>query len=286
MGEQTKISWCDSTLNIWVGCEKIGAGCKLCYASDWAKRYGRDFSKRTLTTVANRTQPFKWNAGHEDFWKAHKRRRRVFVNSLADVFDNKAPQEWRESLWRTIRMTPFIDYLILTKRIGNAPRMLPADFNGMTYPNVWLGISVCIQEDLDRDLKKLLDIHAAIHFISAEPLTMRVVIPAREAMHKVTSTKQYVDWLICGGESGHKARRLEPLAACYLMRQCEMQRIEFWMKQGSQTVEWGKNFRDMESWPAELRKQFYPISDAEAWYSDMMRRSNGKLPESTQLELY
>ena len=79
---------------------------------------------RKHTSAANWNLPRRWNAGHAEFFAKHGRRRRVFCASLADVFDNKADQAWREELWTLIRETPNLDWLLLTKRIGNAIDMI------------------------------------------------------------------------------------------------------------------------------------------------------------------
>ena len=68
MSESTKIEWCDSTVNPWIGCQAVSPGCANCYAADWAKRYRRDFAQRTRTAPATWRQPVRWNAQHEDFF--------------------------------------------------------------------------------------------------------------------------------------------------------------------------------------------------------------------------
>ncbi|MDO9235969.1 MAG: phage Gp37/Gp68 family protein [Aquabacterium sp.] len=171
MSANTKIEWADHTLNPWIGCTPISPGCINCYAAAWAKRYGRDFSERTRTKTW--AAPLKWNAQHEAFHALHGRRQRVFCASLADVFDNEVDPQWRDDLWQLIWDTPNLDWLLLTKRIGNVGSMLPVEWgNGMIdyWPNVWIGATIVNQEEADRDIPKLLAVPAAKRFLSMEPL--------------------------------------------------------------------------------------------------------------------
>lgn len=156
------------TFNPWVGCTKVSPACDHCYAEAWAKRAGTPGlwdGERRRTRPENWRQPLKWD---EAARKAGARFR-VFCASLADMFDNAVPDEWREDLFRLILRTPNLDWLLLTKRIGNAERMLPADW-GDGYPNVWLGSTVANQEEAERDIPKLLRMPAAVRFLSCEPL--------------------------------------------------------------------------------------------------------------------
>src|SRR5690606_16680051 len=101
----------DHTLNWWTGCEHVSPACDGCYAESWAKRAGRDFAVRKLTGEAIRDLPFKWQGDYE--WRRiHGRRPRVFVNSLSDFFDNKVPNDWRESFFRTAKVTPNVIYML------------------------------------------------------------------------------------------------------------------------------------------------------------------------------
>jgi protein gp37 len=125
MAEKTGISWTDSTFNPWIGCTKIGPGCDHCYAEAlmdrrWHRVQWGSGQQRERTSAANWKQPLLWEREHEAFALMHGRRRRVFCASLADVFDNEAPPQWRGELWSLVKETPHLDWLILTKRIGNA----------------------------------------------------------------------------------------------------------------------------------------------------------------------
>jgi len=178
MGE-TSIEWADYTFNPWLGCTKVSPACDHCYAEAWAKRAGDPQlwqGARRRTTVEYWQQPFRWN----DKAKAEGVRRRVFCASLADVFDNVIDPQWRSDLFQLISSTEHLDWLLLTKRIGNAPHMMWHAMRdagirvlGMIpdyLPNVWLGATVANQEEADRDIPKLLRTPARARFLSCEPL--------------------------------------------------------------------------------------------------------------------
>jgi protein gp37 len=178
----------------------------------------------------------------------------VFCASLADVFDNAVPQEWRDDLWTLIAKTPHLDWLLLTKRIGNAGNMLPVpfDFERM-YPNVWIGATICNQEEADRDIPKLLDVPAAKRFLSIEPLLGPVDLtrlsPKLFAAKANALTGMWkwengpsktetpaLDWVIVGGESGPGARPMSPDWARALRDQCQAAGVPFMFKQWGEWV--------------------------------------------------
>jgi protein gp37 len=167
MGESTKIEWTDHTFNPWIGCQKVSPGCDHCYAEAMMdRRYRRvrwgPHGERLRTSDANWRQPLKWAR------QPGGRRPRVFCASLADVFDNKVPKEWRDNLWELIKETRQLDWMLLTKRPENIRKMLPKDW-GSGYPHVWLGTTTEDQQHYDHRWRILSDIPAAIRFISYEP---------------------------------------------------------------------------------------------------------------------
>lgn len=265
MAENTKIQWATHTWNFWCGCEPVSPACAHCYAEAWAKRAGRDFSERKLTTEANRRLPLKWQRDADAFEREHGHRQRVFVNSLADVFDNKVPQDWRDSLFAMIRQTPSLDYLLLTKRIGNAKHMLPADWDD-GYSNVWLGSTVVTQPEADRDIPKLLALPARVRFLSIEPMLGPIDLYGR--VH-ACPTHDYsggfcvqdcgdwrrIHWVIVGGESGSGARPLDPAWAYDVRDQCQVAGTAFFMKQlGGVRDKRG----DLADLPEHLRVREFP----------------------------
>jgi protein gp37 len=237
MAETTAIAWTDSSFNPWLGCQKISPGCDHCYAetSTPARTLGIVWgpnTRRHRTSAGNWRLPLRWNAEHVRFAAEHGRRRRVFCASLADVFDNRADPLWRAELWAMVRSTPHLDWLILTKRIGNVSAMLPADW-GSGYANVWLGISVVSQHEADRDVPRLLATPAAVRWLSMEPLLGPISLRAPRGLHG-----EALDWVVVGGESGPYAR---PMAADWvadIRAQCARLGIAFFFKQ------WGGTARD------------------------------------------
>lgn len=186
MSEKTNIEWCDSTFNPWIGCTKVSPACDHCYAerSTPARALGVNWgpgAPRHRTSVANWSLPKRWDAQHQAFFNLHGRRQRVFCASLADVFDNQVDPQWRADLFELIEATPNLDWLILTKRIGNAalmitnallkmPDLKSRDGQQWPWPNVWLGATITSQVEADRDIPKLMEVCAAKRFLSMEPL--------------------------------------------------------------------------------------------------------------------
>ena len=119
MAENSKIEWCHHTFNPWTGCTKIGPGCDHCYAEGWAKRSGivqwGPGAERRRTSEANWRQPVKWNAEAERLGVRY----RVFCASLADVFDNEVPADWRADLFDLIAKAVKLDGRGVTNRMGN-----------------------------------------------------------------------------------------------------------------------------------------------------------------------
>lgn len=247
MAENTGIEWATHTFNPWVGCTKVSPACDNCYAERWAERFGEDVwgagKQRRKTTTSNWNQPLKWARQARETGD----RPRVFCASLADVFDNEVPPHWRDELFELIRQTPELDWLLLTKRIGNAQAMLPDDW-GYGYPNVWLGATIVTQDEADRDVAKLLATPATVRFVSAEPLLGPIDFNAltdgpdnlnglsglRENPFGATVERRYgaaIDCVIVGGESGPNARPMAPQWVRDIRDQCVEAGSTFFFKQ-------------------------------------------------------
>jgi protein gp37 len=246
MAETTGISWTDATFNPWIGCAKVSPGCDHCYAevstpSRTMKIVWGPQEARKRTSAGNWNLPVRWNAAHANFFAQYGRRRRVFCASLADVFDNRADPQWREDLWTLVRATPHLDWLMLTKRIGNVAGLLPADW-GDGYPNVWLGISIVNQDEADRDVPKLLATPAHMRWLSMEPLLGPVSFDGMFAtVHNFrdrSNALECIDWVVVGGESGANARQIPSGAVESLHDQCEAVGVPFFFKQ------WGGTAKD------------------------------------------
>lgn len=279
---ETNIEWCDYSFNPWWGCAEVSPGCKFCYARSLAARLLPHHptlwdpnGERRFFGEEHWSGPLRWER------RAVKegRRFRVFCASMADVFDNHADlPPVREMLWDLIGKTPHLDWLLLTKRIGNAKAMLPADW-GTGYANVWLGSSIVNQPEADRDVIKLLNTPARIHFLSCEPLLDAIrltdlpippdaLLPTYGTSHgfrfnalqrdddRMFQPPAFPDWVICGGESGHHARPMQLEWARSLGRQCAEAGVAFFMKQGSQ-ANWPR-FKDFESFPDDIKVRQWP----------------------------
>lgn len=271
MAERSNIEWCDSTWNPWIGCTKISPACDHCYAE-------RDFDlrlhvvqwgagqARKRTGDDNWKKPGKWNAKpfyecevcglrtdnpmraqckgphrSQHMWKPA--RRRVFCASLADVFDNEVPVQWRRDLFDLIAATPNLDWLLLTKRIGNVRSLYGGAYLDSARPlpaNVWLGATICNQDEADRDIPKLLATPAAVRFLSVEPMLGPISFEGMFAnptrVNDGTNALEALDWVIVGGESGPRARPMHPEWARDLRDQCAAAGVPFLFKQWG---EWG-----------------------------------------------
>jgi protein gp37 len=219
MGEDSSISWTEHTFNPWVGCTKISPACDHCYAERDNKRYryvpGWGAGVPRHRTTASWENPPRWNRRAA----LTGVRPRVFCASLADIFDNEVDPSWRVDLWSLIRATPNIHWMLLTKRIGNAEKMLPPDW---PYPHVGLMATLENQEVFDRDWPKLARIPAAWRGISIEPMLSPILIGAARP-----------DWVIVGGESGPGHRELPVAWAQSVRDQCAALQIPFHFKQWS-----------------------------------------------------
>lgn len=236
------------SFNFWIGCTEIskaetgGGGCDNCYArmstpvrvlrSKGIETWGSG-AKRWLTSEANRRHPIQWNT----LAKKKGIRAKVFCSSLSDVFDNEVPIEWFLELLELIDATPYLDWLLLTKRIGNAVKRLTEALQatqsvymrgyierwlaGNPPVNVSLGATVVNQPEATRDIPKLQATPAVVRFLSIEPLLGEVNLPGLDGIH----------WVIVGGESGPKARPMHPKWVKGLRDQCEAAGVKFFFKQ-------------------------------------------------------
>lgn len=242
MGGQTSIEWTDHTFNPWIGCQAVSGACDHCYAETLVQRWGGDFSTRRRTAPLNWRQPLLWNRKAQ----AAGVRGRVFCASLADVFDNQVPPEWRYDLWDLIRVTPWLDWQLLTKRPMNILRMLPPDW-GLGWPNVWLGTTAEDQDQLALRAWSLALIPTAFRFLSYEPAlgpvnTRNVTNRLGTAWDSLSgrilqregaapAAVGAISWVICGGESGPRSRPMHPVWARSLRDQCAAAGVPFFFKQ-------------------------------------------------------
>lgn len=226
---------------------------------------------RRRTSEANWKLPLKWNRDAAREWVnytaavaagagypgAAPRRPRVFCASLADWLDQEVPIEWLADLLELIHLTPHLDWLLLTKRPQNwrgrlvaaSVRMLrdvgePEDeYSDEAYsfvkhwllgnrpPNVWIGTTVENQEMANQRIPDLLEIPAQVRFLSCEPLLGPVDLRHVRIGDNQWFPFQHLHWVICGGESGPKARPMHPDWARGLRDQCRAAEVPFLFKQ-------------------------------------------------------
>ena len=272
----TKIEWCDEVWNPVTGCTKVSAGCKNCYAERMAKRLGGRFGYPPAPDQFQVTlhpelldKPARW-----------RKPRRVFVNSMSDLFHPDVPDEFIWRIFETMtRGNRRHTYMILTKRPErmlswfnnfqerfwhyHAPDEPQREFVSALWPDpcLWLGVSVEDQKSANERLPILAQIPAAKRFVSCEPLLGPVdlaewISPCACGCDGHGS----IDWVIVGGESGPWARPMDLEWAESIVIQCQDVGIPVFVKQLGGYPD--KRNR-MEEWPEELRvRQWteYPTS--------------------------
>ena len=268
--KNSKIEWTDHTFNAWIGCTKVSPGCANCYAEALDHRFGHDSwgpgKPRRRTSAAYWKHPLAWNRDAEiaNPFNATQHRPRVFCASLADWLDDEVLTKWRADLLDLIRRTPNLDWQLLTKRPQNwrasmesirdsepgvVGQMAGWWLDGTPPGNVWLGTTVEDQQRADERIPQLLNIPARVRFLSCEPLLGPVVLRrrAKDRREIITAVcngelaeysrpvQHGIDWVICGGESGPKARPMHPDWARSLRDQCAAANVPFFFKQ------WGEH---------------------------------------------
>lgn len=342
MSDKSNIEWCDATWNPTRGCTKIAQGCKNCYAETFAERwrgvqghaYEHGFDPRTAPNQL--TLPLKW-----------KKPRRIFVDSMSDLFHEAFPFEYIAACFGVMAVTPWHTYQVLTKRprrageffawaaaeaerklsewrAGHPGRpakhgpqdlvvhaaqthdsfereaygrmdLIRADGERVTVPslhwptawplpNVWIGTSIAEQKDADTNIPHLLQVPAAVRFLSCEPLIgpvnfrwaswddlrpnprrMRQLPPVERdgrliagAMNELDGLRM-LDWVIVGGESGHGARPCNVEWIRSIVAQCKAAEVPVFVKQlGAQPVVRHHGWTDHDDpyvvgWPDDVR---------------------------------
>ena len=219
------IEWTESTWNPIAGCKIVSPGCSNCYAMRMAARLQAMGMAKYAGTTRKSGKRHVWtgkinvdlNALSAPL--AWKKPQRIFVNSMSDLFQEKADQRFIRQVWRVMEQAHWHTFQILTKR---PERMLDV-LSGPEFPtlaNVWLGTSVESEDYLNR-IDVLRRVPARVRFISFEPLIGPIVDPDLTDIH----------WAIVGGESGPCARSMEPWWVEELRDACQHQRVAFFFKQ-------------------------------------------------------
>jgi protein gp37 len=236
MSTGTAIEWTDATWNPTTGCHKVSPGCDHCYAATLAKRLkamgnpryqndGPDGPGFLLTLHEDKIEePLQW-----------REPRRVFVNSMSDLFHRDVPPHFVEGVFRTMKKCPRHQFQVLTKRPKRMQQVVSAfPVELRELPNVWLGVSIENDEYTWRaDYLRLTP--AAVRFLSLEPLLGP--LPSLNLSS--------IDWAIVGGESGANFRPIDPAWVRQLRDRCRAHRVAFFFKQwGGRTPKAGG--RDLE----------------------------------------
>lgn len=281
MGE-SKIEWTDATWNPVRGCTKVSPGCAHCYAETFAERfrgvkghaYEQGFDLRLVPEKLD--EPLTW-----------KKPRRVFVNSMSDLFQDGVSETFILRAFTVMEKCPQHTFQILTKRaermrdvVSWVGRKFVDNGDPWPMPNVWLGVSVENQHFADERIPLLLQTEAAIRFISAEPLLGPVNLRSvgtttcpdcRDALGVYAHGKPAprLDWVIVGGESGNQARPFDIAWARSIIKQCADAEVACFVKQiGAKPYTFDdmrafpsgdKKGGDPAEWPADLRVRQFPV---------------------------
>jgi len=281
------------TWNPTTGCDRVSAGCDHCYALTMARRlkgmgqakYQRDGDPKTsgpgfglMTHPDTLDLPLRW-----------RKPRKVFVNSMSDLFHESVPTAFIGAVFDVMRQTPQHTYQILTKRHARMRSLARAAAfgEGWPLPNVWLGVSVEDQKWADIRVPALLDTPAAVRFLSCEPLLGPIRLPFIEeydgctcgtgpegyyGMHERGCGTEpgpawdRLHWVIAGGESGPGARPCELSWLRSLRNQCAEAGVPIFIKQLGRKLglEIGAGIKggDWDGWPEDLKVREFPVSPA------------------------
>ncbi|WP_414461746.1 DUF5131 family protein [Hyphomicrobium sp. DY-1] len=318
MSDTTDIEWTNATVNFWHGCTKVGPGCDHCYAETMDSRFGESHwghgvARRKIKSAVGLLH--RLDNAYAD-WAADAecangnarafgmpdpqvpRRRRVFIQSMSDLFDLEVPTEWFTEAWRTITICNRIDIQIVTKRVSAIEKRL-SEIGAKTWPvHAGLIVTVVNQAEADRDIPRLLALKTKMGIpwvgISAEPLLEPIDLEAvkieaapgffgsplrwhhRGKCH-VDEGVRYptLDWAIIGGESGPRARPYDLEWGRSIIAQCKDAGVPVFHKQvGSHPVDSARlcapddrplrlkpvdrKGGDPMEWPKELRVREFP----------------------------
>lgn len=225
MAENSPIEWTDATWNPIAGCSLASAGCTNCYAMRMAARLEAMGVQKYVGLTRKSGGRAKWTGkiycDESALSVPHKWRksRKVFVNSMSDLFHSDVPEEFILQVWKVMKTTPRHDYQLLTKRPERMRQLLSRpEFE--VLPNVWVGTSVESQEVVHR-IEELRATPAAVRFISFEPL-----------IGPITSVNlEGIAWAIVGGESGPQSRTMKEKWVLQIERLCRSHGTAFFFKQ-------------------------------------------------------
>lgn len=266
MSAKTGIEWTDATWNPVVGCRKVSEGCRNCYAKSLHDLRHKAYheGKRMPEQYAEPFEYVRLLPKRLDMPLKWRKPRRIFVNSVSDLFHDAVPDDYIALVMQTIREAHWHTFQVLTKR---ARRMFAwyerwtheyPGFDGRLPNNLWLGVSVENQSAADERIPYLLEIPNGRRFVSCEPLLgpvnlraaidreNRVIYDGLDSMrteydqsgHTFPEPYTKLHWVIAGGESGRNARPMQAVWARSLREQCQETGTPFFFKQWG---EWCEN---------------------------------------------
>lgn len=251
MAVNSKIEWCDHSINFWTGCTKVSTGCARCYMYRDKERWKKDpkevikVKESTIKKVLKEAKPGE----------------KIFTCSWSDFFIEDA-DPWRPWAWDIIRSRPDLHWQILTKRVDRIQKCLPTDW-GSGWDNVWLGFSAETLNNLFDRITKFMIIPTKTSFISFEPLLEFI----ETSIFPIT-LKNKIDWVIIGGESGNKTgkyryRECDLAYISEIIDTCKSLDIPVFVKQlgthlAKQMNLKDRHGRDPNEWPEHIRIQQFP----------------------------
>jgi protein gp37 len=234
MSQKTSIEWTETTWNPVSGCTKISRGCENCYAERFSERFRGVKNHPFEQGFDLRLWPDRL-----EYPSSWRRPRRIFVNSMSDLFHKDIPAAFIEQVFDTMEKADWHTYQVLTKRSS-----LMRDFVNERYahsacpPHIWLGVSVEDRQALSR-VEHLRQARASVRFLSVEPLIGPIGKLDLDDIH----------WVIVGGESGPGFRPMDPAWAREVRDQCVAQEVPLFFKQwGGIRPKSGGNLLDHRKW--------------------------------------
>lgn len=306
MADKTKIEWTEATWNPVTGCTKVSPGCKHCYAErDWARLsknpktayYGREFTD-VRCHIDRLDHPLRW-----------KKPRRIFVNSMSDLFHPNVPYQFIADVFGVMAACPQHTFQILTKRPERMHTFLAsgcmASFEDdiaeaaalytdvppvLPLPNVWLGVSIEDQMTADERIPLLLQTPAAVRFLSIEPLLgyvdfykVSAAMPNEGHPWSNRPTLGGIHWVVAGGESGPKARPMRTEWVRALRDQCKASDVRFLFKQWGEFLPAGQVDKNGDEWTPISMLQT-PVMDN--GFRRIGKRNAGRLLDSVLHDAY
>lgn len=248
MAKDSKIEWCHHTANLWWGCTEVHAGCDNCYARVLSNRWGNELWGTDVPRKAIKNT-FKDLAKYQKLAATAGEVHRVFVGSMMDIFEKPMPlidskaneikledqvvttDDMRQQLFINIsnNIYPNLMFLLLTKRPSNINKYIPESWKANPPKNVMFGTSPVDQPTADKLIPQLLQVNGK-KFLSVEPMLSTITLDPLWLIGNYTYKGQ-IDWVICGGESGHGKRPFDAEWAKDLRDQCKNLKVPFFMKQ-------------------------------------------------------